>query len=137
MDFLGLLVPFTGAISILVALAILIAGKADRDRGAVQTAQGSEFTPNRRSYWGVYGFIALFGLGAIVSLVTNRGANGSVAAASIAVGFVLLLLMAFPATIVVNEHGLEQLFWLRGRKRIAWGDVSAVDANEKKGTVKI
>ena len=45
--------------------------------------------------------------------------------------------MAFPATIVADEKGLEQIFWLRGRKRIAWNEVAKSTVDEKSGEVKI
>jgi hypothetical protein len=138
MQILGILMPFAGAMLLLLVLAIMIAGKADKGREAVKTGDGAfEFTPNRRSYWGTYAFIALFGGVAVLSLVNSLGHGGSLTVTAICSGFVLLLLRAFPATIVVNERGLEQLYWLRGRKRLAWAEVVDVDANEKKGEVKI
>ena len=52
-------------------------------------------------------------------------------------GFVALMLAAFPAAIVADENGIEQVFWLRGRKRIAWKDSLAVEVNEKKHEIRI
>lgn len=138
MELLGLFLPFGGVALLLLVLARLIAGKADERREAAQVAAGHlEFTPNRQSYWGVYLFIACFGCSAIASLVHAARSSANLAVSGVLVGFVLLLLMAFPATIVANEQGLEQVFWLRGRKRILWKDVSKVVANEKSGEVKI
>jgi len=137
MEFLSLLLPVAGASLLLAYLAKLIAGKADKDRTAQETAGRIEFAPNRRSYWGVYAFIACFGLATIAGLVNVFASHGSLAGPAITAGFVLLLLMAFPATIVVDENGMEQVFWLRGRKRIAWKEVSRVALNEKSGEVKI
>lgn len=138
MEFLKLLIPFAAMMSVLLVLARLIAGKADKNRSAEESERGRiQFTPNRRSYWGVYLFIACFGFVAIASLVQGHGANGSLAVPAAALGFILLLLMAFPATIVVDEQGIEQIFWLRGRKRIAWKEVATIALNEKSGEVKI
>ena len=138
MEFFGLFIPFGGAALVLLVLAKLIAGKADESREATQVVAGHiEFTPNRRSYWGVYLFIAFFGFAAITSLLHAPPSSTNLAVSGVLIGFVLLLLMAFPATIIANEQGLEQVYWLRGRKRIVWKDVSKVVADEKTGEVKI
>lgn len=138
MEFLKLLIPFAAMFLVLLVLARLIAGKADKNRSAEESEGGRiQFTPNRRSFWGVYLFTACFGFVAIVSLVKGHGANGSLAVPAVSVAFVLLLLMAFPATIVVDQQGIEQMFWLRGRKRIAWKEVTTIALNEKSGEVKI
>jgi len=138
MEFLGLFIPLGGAALVLLLLARLIAGTADKGREAAQIAAGHlEFRPNRRSYWGVYLFIACFVFTAIVNLVHAARSSANLAVAGTLIGFVLLLLMAFPATIVADEQGLEQVYWLRGRKRIAWKEVSSVYTDEKTGEVII
>jgi len=137
MEFLNLLFPLAGAMLLLVYLAKLIAGRADKDRTAQEAAGRIEFAPNRRSYWGVYAFVVCFGLVTIAGLVSVFTRHASLAGPAITAGFILLLLMAFPATIVVDEKGMEQVFWLRGRKRIAWKEVSRVALNEKSGEVRI
>ncbi len=116
MEFLGLFIPLGGAALVLLLLARLIAGKADKGREAAQIAAGHlEFRPNRRSYWGVYLFVACFGFTAIASLVHAARSSANLAVSATLIGFVLLLLMAFPATIVADEQGLEQV-WLPGYK---------------------
>ena len=137
MDFVGMLYPLCGAMLFLLLLAKLIAGNADRGREARATEDGRiEFAPNRRSYWGAYVFCATFILVAIVSLARGPRSIADLTVPVACIGFVLLLLVAFPATIVADDKGLEQIFWLR-RKRIAWKEVGKVDVNEKSGEVKI
>ena len=51
--------------------------------------------------------------------------------------FAILLLSAFPGTILIDKDGIEQVYWLRGRKRIAWNEISKVTTDEKRGEVKI
>jgi len=138
MEFAGLLIPFCGAILLLLLLAKLIAGDADRGREARATDGGRiEFAPNRRSYWGVYLFIGCFGFVLIANLVRGIRSTADLAVPAACIGFVALLLMAFPATIVADDKGIEQIYWLRRRRRIAWTEIRKVDVNEKHGEVKI
>jgi hypothetical protein len=50
---------------------------------------------------------------------------------------VALLLAAFPASIVANADGIEQMYWLRSRRRIAWKDIASVEVNDQKSEIKI
>src|ERR1035441_4942396 len=59
MNLTGLLIPLFFAVAVLLVLAKLIVSGADEDRQATETEGGQlEFTPNRRSFWGVYLFLA-------------------------------------------------------------------------------
>jgi len=59
MNLTGLLIPLFFAVGVLLVLAKLIVSGADEDRRAIETeSEKLEFTPNRRSYWGVYLFLA-------------------------------------------------------------------------------
>lgn len=138
MEFAGLVFPLCGAMLLLVLLAMLIAGTADRDREAHTTEGGRiEFAPNPRGFWGVYVFIACFGFVVVANLARGISSAADLAIPAACIGFVLLLLMAFPATIITDDKGLEQVYWLRRHKRIAWTEVRKVDVNEKRGEVKI
>ena len=138
MEFAGLLFPLCGAMLLLLLLAKLIAGNADRDRQARTTESGRiEFAPNRRSFWGVYLFIGCFGFVVVADLVHGITSVVDLAVPAACTGFVLLLLMAFPATIVADDKGIEQIYWMRSRKRIAWTELRKVDVDEKRGEVKI
>lgn len=123
---------------LLLFLAKLIGGAADRNREARTTENGQvEFAPNRRSFWGVYAFIGCFGFVTIGNLSHGIQSLADLAVPLACVGIVVLLLMAFPATIVADDKGLEQIFWLRGRRRIAWNEIRKVDVNDRRSEVKI
>jgi hypothetical protein len=49
----------------------------------------------------------------------------------------LSLLSMLPATIVVTEEGLEQVFWLGRNRRIRWENIEEVDTGNKGQTVSI
>jgi hypothetical protein len=138
MDVVGTFTPLLVSLLILFVLSRLIVSGADEDRQAQETGNGSiEFTPNRRSYWGVYLFIAFMAYIALASLFTGIKGPMDLLPAFFSAGFILLLLAAFPGSLVADEQGLEQAYWLRGRKRIAWKDVTRIAVNEKKGEVRI
>ncbi|HEY6489751.1 MAG: hypothetical protein WCC26_08520 [Terracidiphilus sp.] len=138
MNLMGLFVPFIGAFLVLLVLSRLIAGDADAGRKAQEMEGGSlEFLPNRRSYWGVYVFLAGMGYGMVTSLWRGIGATVNLVPAVFCLAFVLLLLMAFPGSIRADSQGLSQTYWLRGEKRIAWGGVLTIAINEKKGEIQI
>jgi hypothetical protein len=129
--------PLLGAIAVLMVLAKLIVSAADDDRNATETDGRLEFAPNRRSFWSIYAFIAFLGYVIVAGLVGGIRSSMDLIAPVCCAGFITLLTMAFPGTIVADQDGLEQRYWLRGRKRIAWKDVAKVTVDEKRGEVKI
>jgi hypothetical protein len=138
MNLTGLFIPLFLAIALLLVLAKLIVGGADEDRQAIETENGQiEFTPNRRSYWGVYLFVACLLYGVVANVVIGIRSSADLATPAFCIAFVILLLSAFPGTILVDKNGIEQVYWLRGRKRIAWNEISSLTTNEKRGEVKI
>ena len=46
-------------------------------------------------------------------------------------------LFRFPGTVVVAYDGIEQHFWLRGEKRIRWGEISEIKESETAKTLTI
>jgi hypothetical protein len=136
-DYVQLFVPLFGAMLVLLLLAKLIASKAEGRQASEADGGRLEFVPNRKSFWGVYLFVACFGYLAIASLFHGVTSIADLALPSVCVGLVAFLLMAFPATIVADDQGMVQMYWLRGRKRIAWKDVSRVAINDKTGEVTV
>ena len=131
-----MIVPYFAVFAALLILGKLIVSEAGEERKAVDGEAGKvEFTPNRRSYWGVYLFLTLLGYVAIASLIL--GPRAGLAPASMCSGFILFLLAAFPGSIVADQDGVAQVYWLRGQKRIPWKDVKAVILNEKKHEIRI
>jgi hypothetical protein len=138
MDFLSMFLPLILAMLVLLLLAKLIISGAEKNRTALEAVGGKiEFLPNRRSYFGVYLFVGFLTFIAIAGLVNGLRTETDLISPLCSLGFVALMLAAFPASIVADENGLEQVYWLRGRKRIAWKDVAGVEVNEKKGEVRI
>jgi hypothetical protein len=136
MNLFAVVGPFLGAFVVLMVLGRLIVSEAGDQRKALETGDGKLlFTPNRRSYWGVYLFLALLGYVLLASLVT--GIKSGMAPAAICAGFIVLLLAAFPGSIATDDKEISQSYWLRGQKRIAWSDVRSVTLNEKKREVRI
>jgi hypothetical protein len=138
MNLVGILMPFLIAFAVLVVLSRLIAGSADAERKALETESGRlDFVPNRRSYWGVYIFLACMAYAFLASLVHGLKTGLGLGQVGFIVGFALLLLAAFPGSISIDDDGLGQYFWLRGEKRIAWKDVKAITVDEKKREIKV
>jgi Bacterial PH domain len=136
MNLLGMIVPYLAAFGVLMILGRLIASEAGEERRAVDGEGGRiEFTPNRRSYWGVYIFAALLAYVSITSLI--GGGSVGLVPALLCTLFILFLLSAFPGSIVADEKGIAQVYWLRGERRIAWSDVRSVEVNEKKQEIRI
>ncbi|HSZ16549.1 MAG TPA: hypothetical protein VK764_05575 [Terracidiphilus sp.] len=136
MNLMGMFLPFMGAFVVLLVLSRLIVSAADEERKALETENGRlEFNPNRRGYWGVYLFIACLGYVVLASFL--NGIKSGIAPAFFCAGFIALLLLAFPGSVIVDKNGLGQIYWLRGEKRIAWSDVSKVSLDEKKREVTI
>jgi hypothetical protein len=73
----------------------------------------------------------------VANVVVGIRSSADLAAPAFCIAFVILLLSAFPGTIRIDKNGIEQLYWLRGRKRIAWNEISKVTTDEKRGEVKI
>ena len=138
MDLLSLFLPLIIAGLVLLLLAKLIISEAGASRTAFEAIGGKiEFMPNRRSYFGVYLFVGLLTYAAIAALVTGLRTQIDLISPVCCLGFVALMLAAFPAAIVADENGIEQVYWLHGRKRIAWKDIASVEVNEKKHEVRI
>ena len=138
MNFMQLFIPLLFAMTLLLLLAKLIVSGADEERQATETAAGQiEFTPNRRSYWGVYLFVACMAYVIIADVVSGIKSSTDLAFPAFCLAFVILILSAFPGTILIDKSGIEQVYWLRARKRIAWNEISKVTTDDKRGEVKI
>jgi hypothetical protein len=70
-------------------------------------------------------------------VVSGIKSSSDLASPAFCIAFLILLLSAFPGTILIDKEGIEQVYWLRGRKRIAWNEISKVTTDEKRGEVKI
>jgi hypothetical protein len=136
MEPLKVFFPLFAVVVVLMVLAKLIVSAAD-DRNATETDGRLEFAPNRRSFWGIYAFIAFLGYVIVGGLASGIRSGLDLIVPLFCTGFIALLTMAFPGTIVADQDGLEQKYWLRGSNRIAWKDVAKVTVDEKRDEVKI
>jgi hypothetical protein len=133
-----IMAPILGAMLLFWLLSRLILSEASEDRRGNETEGGRvEFTPNRRSFWGVYLFIACLAyliLSAVLDAFKSPTDIGIVVFCAV---IILLLLAAFPGSIVVTSDGLEQLNWLRMNKRILWREVKTVSVSKKNSELVI
>src|ERR1700742_1194876 len=111
MEPLKVFLPLFAVVIVLMLLAKLIVSAADDDRAVAETGGRFEFTPNRRSFWGIYAFIAFLSYAVVAGLVSGIRSSMDLVAPLCCAGFIALLLMAFPGTIVADQHGLEQRYW--------------------------
>ena len=49
----------------------------------------------------------------------------------------VMIFSDLPASIIVSEEGLEQLYWLRRRKRIRWNDIVKIENSQKDRSITI
>lgn len=136
MELVRMFLPLLAVIVVLMVLAKLIVSAAD-DRNATEVDGRLEFAPNRRSFWAIYAFIAFLSYVIVGGLASGFRSGMDLIAPLFCAGFIALLMIAFPGTIVADQDGIEQRYWLRGRKHIAWKDVATVTVDEKRGEVKI
>jgi hypothetical protein len=53
-------------------------------------------------------------------------------------GFLLIaLLVEAPATVVIGEDGLEQVFWFGRNRRVQWNKIAEIDSGPKDRTITI
>ena len=136
-DVVFIFVPIFGSIVLVWILSRIVVSAADKSRLAREIGNGQlEFAPNRRNYVAAVLFVAyLVYMSAsmiFTSLTTLVGQIGT----AFWLGVILILLAAFPASIVVSDEGIRQVYWPR-KKHIAWKDVSQIAIDEKRNRVTI
>lgn len=138
MNLVGMVVPFVAVIVLLFVLSRLVVSEAGSDRQAEELSGGTlQFLPNPSAYWGVYLFLGCLGFLALTGFTNAIRGGSGVFPALLCTGFFLFLLSAFPGSIVANKDGLEQSYWLTGRKRIPWDEVWSVAVDAKRGSVTV
>ena len=131
-------VPIFGSIVLVFVLSRIIVSKADESRHAREIGNGQlEFAPNRRNHVALVLFVAylvyMSGSLLFTSISTVVGQIGSAFWLLIA----LILLAAFPGSVIASNEGLQQVYWLRKKRKIAWTDVSRIAIDEKRNRVTI
>jgi hypothetical protein len=122
----------------LPVLAILLLFGRIGNRGSARVAGGRvELPPCRVAFFSWLAVIALLLSVAGVHLVHNHSHRRDLLIhMSLGVG-ALLFLSLLPATIVVTEEGLEQIFWLGKNRKILWDDIDEVNTGKDRRTVSI
>jgi hypothetical protein len=138
MTLISIFAPILCAILLVWVLSRLIVSKADEDRQAREVGNGQiEFAPNRRSYWGVYLFVAFLAYVTLSMVVNGLKEPGNLIGAGLCTVLALIVLAAFPGSILVSGDGVRQVYWLWKNKRVDWKDVARIAVDEKQGTVTI
>ena len=138
MDLVKAIAPFFCVLMVFWVAARLAVSDAAKDRTARERGDGAiEFSVNRQSFWGVYVVLALTSYPVIVFVVSGFDAAFGLWLVSLCCGCVLLLLMSFPGTIVVNGEGMEQSYWVGPPKRIQWKQVAWIGTDKKKKRVTV
>ncbi len=124
MNLVAIVGPFIAVIVLLFVLSRLVVSEAGRDRQPEELSGGTlQFLPNPSAYWAVYLFLGCLAFLAFSGFANAFRGGSGIFPALLCTGFFLFLLSAYPGSIVVNKDGLEQLYWLTGRKRIPWAVV--------------
>jgi hypothetical protein len=108
-----------------------------RGKAKVRTDGQVEFRPNRIwfCFWGVSATWAPL---AVASWL--HGHHSTILDFAIPTCCCLIAIGFFfeaPQTIVMNEEGLRQVYWLRGNKRIRWSEIAEIKTALKRGAVTI
>jgi Bacterial PH domain len=110
---------------------------SNRRTAMVPSAGRIEFTRNRLAFFAWPVITVLLTLTAIRDLTHSHGEPLELVIAA-CLGFIaLLFLLSFPGTLVVNDVGLEQVYWFWRHKRILWKDIVEINIGGKSRTVTI
>jgi hypothetical protein len=138
MDLVKAIAPFLCVLTVFWVAARLAVSEAQKGRTAREREDGAiEFYVNRQNFWGVYVVLTLTSYPVLVFVISGFQATFGLWLVSLCSGCVLLLLMSFPGTIVVNEKGLEQTYFVGPPKRIQWKQVAWIGTDKKKKRVTV
>jgi hypothetical protein len=130
-------VPFFASIVLVWILSRIIVSAADKNRQAREIGNGQlEFAPNKRNHVAAILFIGYLVYMSVSLAFTGLSSIGAEIGTAFWLVIAFMLVAAFPASIVVSDEGLRQVYWLR-KKSIAWKDVTKVVLDEKRNRVTI
>lgn len=138
MDLVKAIAPFFCVLAVFWVAARLAVSDAVKNRTARERLDGAiEFYVNRQNFWGVYVILALTSYPVLVFVLSGFHAPFGLWLVSLCSGCVLLLLMSFPGTIVVDGKGLEQSYFVGPPRRIQWKQVAWIIIDKKKKTITV
>lgn len=133
-----ILAPFFIAAAVLFVLSRLVLSEGDPTRPPRTLPDGGlEFAFPARAFLGIYLFLGFLGLVTVSGIVSSTRSLMGIVVTVFCVGFIVLLLRVLPGTLVVTAQGLEQRYWLRKPRVIAWADVRRIEVREKQREVVI
>jgi hypothetical protein len=109
-----------------------------RARSAKDVGDGTvEFSPDPFTYiaWPLIVFLPAWA--AINELRHGSGAWWQLLAPAAILFAAAAEMFSFPGTIVVSHDAIEQRFWLRGEKRIRWGEIVEIKEHGKPGPLVV
>jgi hypothetical protein len=121
-----------------IILAWIFTGGAGGQRAARVVSDGRmEFAPGKLAFWAwPPGEVYLLWI-AVKACIDGQDDPLQFLTAACFGGFAVYLLFAFPKTIIATGDGLQQVYWLRRRKRIPWKDIAEINTGGKSRTVTI
>jgi hypothetical protein len=138
MDLVKAIAPFFCVLAVFWVAARLAVSDAAKGRTVRERGDGAiEFHVNRQNFWGVYVILSLTSYPVLVFVLSGFQAAFGLWLVSLCSGCVLLLLMSFPGTIVVNDKGLKQSYFVGRPRQIQWKQVAWIITDKKKKTVTI
>lgn len=138
MDLFKAIAPFFCVLIVFWIAARLAVADAGKNRTAADKENGCiEFFPNRQCFWGIYVLLAFVSYPILVFVATGFKSPVGLWLVSLCSGCILLLLMSFPGSIVINGEGLEQSYWVGSKRRIQWKQVGRISIDDKKMRVTV
>ncbi len=121
-----------------VVPAWMLLGKASNRRLATILSDGRiAFSPNRSAYLALPLTVCLLAWTATKYLMQSQERPLELVMGG-GIGLIgLMLLFSFPGMVIITNDGLEQIYWVRRRKRIQWKDIVQINTGEKSRIVTI
>lgn len=131
------IVPMVAMIVLVWVLARMVVSTADASRKARLVDGQLEFAPNRKNFVATPIFVALLVYLGVTMLESSMPHRISIFGTAFWLVLAGVILTAFPATILMNENGLKQMYWFWKPRQIAWKDIEAITFDEKKQKLTI
>jgi hypothetical protein len=129
--------PMLGMLVLVWVLARIVAGSADAGRQARQVDGNLELAPNKRSFVAAPVFAGLLVYLGVMMFMSRLPLQIRVVGAGFWLVPAAIILAVFPATILVSDEGVKQVYWLWKAKRIAWKNVAQVAFDKKRQRLTI
>jgi hypothetical protein len=109
----------------------------NRSHARVLSGSRVEFTQDRISLCGWLYLVVNMAWLAVKNVMKSHGNPWDFVIPVMLVSCALMFLFAIPGKVVVSEDGIEEVHWLRKRKRILWKDIVEIESGQKDRMVTI